>query len=393
MANGKHLGFKERIIIQTEIEHNPSSSCQSIARIVGCNPSSIYREIKGNSLVYKSKQEFFQHSESLPCPVLRAFPFSCNRCTHRVRCSRKVVLYDAYEAESGSRQDLAEARSHPLISSHALSELDHRVSQRVIDGQSLYHIKQTDPRIAVSEATLRRYIGKGYFVCRNIDLPRAVRFKPSKKYDNRRKRIDVAILRNRMYSDFLDFIRANPGAPVLEMDTVFGARADSKCLLTFFERKSRFQWAALVNQREDSVNAALAQAIAALLEHVGTLFFAAVLLDNGREFQGIPRLEVDPQGVFLFRTFYCDPYRSGQKGGCEKNHEFIRYAYKKGESVESLTQEKLSLLCSQFNSLRRRSLNGQSSYQAFSCLYGTATPRILGIEEVDPSKIIINRKR
>jgi len=118
-----------------------------------------------------------------------------------------------------------------------------------------------------------------------------------------------------------------------------------------------------------------------------------ILLDNGIEFQQLPKLEIDENGVVNFRAFYCHPYRSGQKGGCERNHEFIRYMYKKGESIASLTQDKLNDLFSQINSLKRKSLRGYSSYELFVKTYGYIIAEILHIWEVKSKEISFKKKK
>jgi len=395
MAKGKHLGFRERILIQTEIDHNYSSSLSSIAKLIGFDASTVFRELKGNAQVYKSSQESFQHSTSLACSLLSKFPFCCNLCKHIHRCSRRIVRYDAYEAEAGSKNESRIAHQHPRCSTKELQRLNQVISPRVLLGQSLYHIKTTDSSITKSESTIRRYIGHAYLMARNIDLPRTVQHKlvGKKIYDHHRKRVDVAILRNRLYEDFKAHLAIYPSSVILELDTVFGSRGDHKCLFTLFERKSRFQWAYLVNQSQDSINFHLRKMMEQLLEETNGLFFDTIIVDNGSEFEGIPLLEFDEFAVFRFRSFFCNPYNSGQKGGCERNHEFIRYVYKKGASIEGLSQDSINELCSQFNSLRRKSLNGFSSYQVFTKLYGALTPKVLGIEGIDPSKIILRRKK
>jgi len=66
-----------------------------------------------------------------------------------------------------------------------------------------------------------------------------------------------------------------------------------------------------------------------------------------------------------YRTalFYCDPMASWQKPHIEKNHEFIRYVIPKGRSLNSYTQEDMTLLMNHINSVRRPSLNYQSPYE------------------------------
>lgn len=74
----------------------------------------------------------------------------------------------------------------------AAKELDTKVSERVLTGQSLYHIKETDRTIKQCQSTIRKYINSGYLTARTIDSPRTVRFKAKPEYDYKHKRVNVA---------------------------------------------------------------------------------------------------------------------------------------------------------------------------------------------------------
>lgn len=58
--------------------------------------------------------------------------------------------------------------------------------------------------------------------------------------------------------------------------------------------------------------------------------FQAIIVDNGIEFSLMDEVEVDSNGELISRVFFCNPYSSSQKGACERNHEFIRYIFLKG---------------------------------------------------------------
>ena len=111
-----------------------------------------------------------------------------------------MIIYDAYEANQKAHRVLKNSRSHPRLSISEMNDLDDRMSQLVIHHQSLYHILPSDPSIQLSESTLRRYIDHQYLQCRNIDLPRTVRF-PNTKTSTRvsRKRVNIEVLMNRTF--------------------------------------------------------------------------------------------------------------------------------------------------------------------------------------------------
>ena len=64
--------------------------------------------------------------------------------------------------------------------------------------------------------------------------------------------------------------------------------------------------------------------------------------------------------------YYCDPMQSGQKGRLEKNHEYIRYVIRKGTSLNSFTQDDMTVLMNHINSTKRPGLNNKSPYELVS---------------------------
>ena len=110
--------------------------------------------------------------------------------------------------------------------------------------------------------------------------------------------------------------------------------------------------------------------------------------DNGFEFQLLPLIESDPDtGELFFRVFFCDPYASFQKGGCERNHEFLRFFYQKGKTLDFIQQYELDEIFSQIDSLPRKSLGGKTSFQRFMELFQFDPSSILDIHEIVPAKL------
>lgn len=82
---------------------------------------------------------------------------------------------------------------------------------------------------------------------------------------------------------------------------------------------------------------------------------------------------------------------SCQKGGIEKNHEFIRYVLPKGSSFHNLTQKDCDLLKNHINSLCRDSLNGKSPYEAMLFLCKEEILHSLDCLFINPDEVQLNR--
>lgn len=118
--------------------------------------------------------------------------------------------------------------------------------------------------------------------------------------------------------------------------------------------------------RNSSTSKSVIDIFTKLYRHLGreafTKMFPVILTDNGTEFSNPLRLEVDENGEFRTRVFYCDQNRPDQKGSIEVNHEFIRRVIPRGESLERYTQADINLLMSHINSYGRKKLNDKSPY-------------------------------
>ena len=65
--------------------------------------------------------------------------------------------------------------------------------------------------------------------------------------------------------------------------------------------------------------------------------FEYILTDRGSEFGDPVALETNPNGIQRSSIYYCDPMRSGQKGGLEQVHTMLRMILPKGSSFAFLT--------------------------------------------------------
>ena len=386
--SGKRITFKQRIIIQSLVENSSTKSINEIAKATSLTRNTIFREIKNRRTLYSSKQRKFLREEPFKCKLLDQYPFCCNICPRKEKCAKDVFIYDAYSAEYSYQDNKHECNKGPNITTKQLKELDNKVSPKVFCNQSLYHIVQSDKTIEVCEQTLRRYINNGYLKAKSVDLPRTVQRKPTKIRPSAKTRVPVKLLFGRMYDDYLLFKKQYQNAYVIQIDLVIGKKIDKTAILTIFEPKTRLQFGIKVFRTTTSINNAISKLIQEL-KKFNCKTFDAILTDNGAEFKELPLLEISTEGEINFKAFYCNPYASYEKGGCERNHEFFRYMIKKGVSLDDISQDKINDIFSNINSIKRKILNGESSYNAFKKLYGTKTLEIFGISEIDSKYIIL----
>ena len=404
MKNKKHITLTGRIKIEAGIEKG--QSIKAIAHSVPTNVSSVYREIKRNSRKIKNaslkcihrKECLKKYSTSLncidcknyieeKCKRISRFPFVCNCCEKRGGCTYTRYFYRAQEADEKAERRLVDSRVGIRITKECFNAIDEIISPLIINKQSLNHILSTHDEIPVSERTLRNWINYGYTHAKTIDLPRTVRFKVSKQYNYRNQKTS-SILKDRTYIDYKRYIKEHPELMISQFDTVLGLKTDHKRILTIHFPSIHFQFGFLLRSGEpEELNSTLIS----LRKKIGSTqwkkIFPIMLTDNGIEFNDFYHLEADENGEMLSRVFYTDPYRSGQKGACERNHELYRYIQPKKKSIEYLTQDILNTYFSNINCYYRKSLAGVRPYDLAKGIFGEKFLDVIGIREIKPDDV------
>ena len=307
--------------------------------------------------------ELCKKFEKEECPRLQKAPFVCNGCSKKRACRLEKYYYKAVTAQRKYEQRLHTSRMGILIGEEECMELDNFITPLVKKGQPISHIYNSCPdKIPCSKSTLYRYVNSGVLSLKNIDLRSVVRYKPRKKKQTPKL---TSPRKGRTYLDFQEFIAANSEIHIWEMDIVEGKKG-GKVLLTLFSRETKLMLIFLLDQ--NTQNEVLAT-FDFLEEQIGPgLFFKTfqvILTDNGHSFLNACDLETSVySNKRRFYLFYCDPYSSYQKGGIEKNHEYIRWVLPKGSSFDHLSWYEVSLLASHINGIARDSLDGLNPYKA-----------------------------
>lgn len=428
MIKGKtHLTLSERKQIELGLEERRSLG--QIARSLGKSTSTVLREIRKhtarvqsgafgrpfNCCLHRKKCDHRNLCDLNPacsrkcslcklccsvcpdfeeerCTLLDSSPHVCNGCKQRRFCTLEKSFYKALDAQDEYEDLLHVARQGFNFSGEELLAIDELVSPLIRQGQSVGAIVRTQKDFLMcSEATVRRLVDAGVLSARNIDMPLKCRLKP-RKGEKKELKIDRNCLSGRSYSDYLHFISEHPDVPVVQIDSVLGAKG-GKVLLTMLLTNCNFMLAFL---RERNTAASVTECFNWLEETLGgkrfRAMFSVLLTDNGSEFSNPLAIETRGDGTPRTRIFYCEPSAPYEKGKVENNHTLLRRILPKGSSFDRLTQKEVDLVMSHLNSYSRASLNGRSPAQMFVSLYGEEVLHFLRQEIIPDTKIIMNPK-
>lgn len=425
-GNQKHLTLEDRIYIENEL--NKSTSFKDIAKFLCKDPTTISKEVKAHRQsdwyhkgTFYNAKNFCIHRyhckktnacgkivlcgvkcascptcnqtckdfEKERCSRLDRAPYVCNGCPKKMNhCTiAHKYTYNARFSNRKYREKLSDSRTGINLTKQELHKKDRIVSPLIEQGQSPYQIVTNHPELDLSVRTVYSYLDQGLFTARNIDLKRKVKFKPRKCHKTQITNRDVFI--NRTYHDF----QALQLPFFTEMDTVHSSKESKKTLLTFFFTREKLFLAFLMNRCTEG---AVRLVFDRLEKRMGTYEFASIfeylLTDRGSEFGEPEDLETGVNGIQRTSIYYCDPMRSGQKGGLEQAHTMLRMILPKGTSFEFLTQWDVNLIVSHINSTPRESLGGRTPYSVALETMGEDVLNAFQLRPIAPDEVNLTPK-
>ena len=223
-----------------------------------------------------------------------------------------------------------------------------------------------------------------------FDLPRYVRFEHRSQYAvvRENKVANIERMYQRTFTDFTRYTKAHPDLSVVQYDSVIGKIDDKQANLTITFPKERFQFGRIIKKGDPtSVQGVMNWLFVSIGYEKAKEIFAINLADNGVEFSYFHKLE-----QHNVRVYFTNPYRSTDKAGCERNHEFIRYIISKGKTLNNLTQDDLNLMFSHINSYVRESNQNKTPYELIIERFGPEFLRIIGINRIEPNDVILRPK-
>jgi len=138
-----------------------------------------------------------------------------------------------------------------------------------------------------------------------------------------------------------------------EGDSIIGQQTKSKVIHTEVERKTRYLSALIINSKsaQDTVEAQK--------KIFSQLPAKTVTMDNGTEF--VKHEELNKLGI---KTFFADPYCSGQRGTNENTNGLIRRYLPKKTSFENLAQADLDDIVFEINNRPKKVLKFSTPFEA-----------------------------
>ena len=312
-SHHKQLTFSDRLKLEALLKAKTPK--KEIAKILGFDLSTIYREVKRGVFVARTTEEEYE------------------------------TRYSPDIAQAHKNEVLA-AKGPDLKIGHEM-EFARRIEEIICeDGYSpaaaLAKAKSEGYEFSVCVTTLYSYIDQGVFLnLTNKQLP-VKKKKGKRKYRRVEKQArapkGVSIeKRPKEIDDRKDFGH-------WEMDTVVGKQGVSKkSLLVLTERKTRKEIIFLLRQHTTKE---VVKALNRLERKTGDKrfreIFKTITVDNGSEFQDYEGMEASRRNKKKrTQIYYCHPYRSCERGSNENQNKLIRRHVPKGIDLDYLTDREV----------------------------------------------------
>ena len=382
---GKHLNLSQRILIESNLNEN--TSLRKIGKMLGKPHTTISREILTRRILVKGNRF---NNFNTKCTKTDKAPFVCNACPLKNKCKKNRYFYYAEDANNDYRKTLVEARTGIDFENDEFRKMDKIIKEEVDKGHSFYMIVLDHPEFNITERTLYYYQEKGYLSCKNIDLPRIVRYRKRKRKvsKNKSERKENECRINRTYDDFIKYKKANNINHYVEMDTVEGIKGHSVLLTLNFVPFNFMMAYKLKSQTISEVTDKINKLKELLGYELFHKMFSVILTDNGKEFKRPDLIEDNGPDVVKTKLFYCDSRRSDQKGNIEVTHEYIRRFIPQGTDLDKYSYEDILLMMNHINNTKRKKLNGKSPFELMEEKIGKDNIKKLGFYFI-PSKDII----
>lgn len=384
----RRLSVENRMLIEQLLRLN--YKLKDIAFYVDYTSSTVSREIKNRRIT--GKGDFKE------CDKTNRFPYVCNGCKLKTRCRKKKYYYNYIRVQKNYGYLLEKTRIGIDMSIDEIDYWNDYFKDKIKNkNQPITHlfnnIKDEFPK---SIQTFYNYVHKGYFSSINDEmLPRAYSYKPRKRTNEKPTiRFDNVIRTSRTLKEMEEYIEKHPNANIVEMDTVIGKFEDKKCIMTLYFRNSKLMLMFLIDKyKTTSVSNVFKKLRNQLGSEVFTKLFEIILTDNGWKFSKPEDIEFNSiTGEKEINVFYCEPYSSWQKGGIEKNHEFIRYIILKGITFDKLTNKNIIDIMNNINNVSKRSLEYKTPYELFKNTYGDKITKKLHLIKLEKDEVNLSYK-
>lgn len=363
-----HLTLENRKLISSMITQG--KKCIDIAKVIGCDPTTIAKEIKKNRIISKEAK----YKDKFLCKKLERFPYVCVDCSKKYTdCILTQLRYNAEVAQKKYDYRLHETRKGINLTPEEHKSLNKALKEGLLEKKSIYSIVHSS-NIDTSIPTVYRYIKEKKVDVSRMDLPYAVTYKKRKKLNKKyeypeNNKVDR---HNRTFLDYLAYKKSHINELGSQMDFLGSIISDKKSILVIIIPEIHFPFLFIIENKNSTKVVEVFNWLESRLGYDKfNEIFPSILTDRDPCFSDIIGIEFSQEtGVQRTYLFFCDAFKSNQKASVENLNKQIRKFFPKGKSIDHLNQDDINAINRILIESPLFSLDGHSPKEAFITLFG-----------------------
>ena len=310
----KHLSIENRIkLYELLVSGEPITK---IAQILGYHVSTIYRELDRNSSKYGYRPDYARHLY-----LLRRNENKISKLNININLKEFVIA------------KLTEEWSPELISGY---------------------LRKEHGRCIISHETIYNYIyskeGKTQKLYQLLRKKRKFRYPRIKRRRSNAKKLLKPKIHERPNN-----INSREDFGHYEGDLILFSKTKTN-LITMRERKSRYL-VAIKNQNKQADSTAKL-----IVKHMKQKHIKSLTLDNGTEFANYAHISES----LMIDIYFCDPYKSYQKGSIENGNKMIRTKLSRKSDINTYSQLDIEIIIDKFNNRPMKCLAYKTPAEVFN---------------------------
>ena len=366
-----HLTDENRKTISNMLSHK--ATCKEIAFKIGCDSTTIAKEIKKNRIISKEATG----NKKILCKKLERYPYVCLDCSKKYKdCTLTQLRYNSEVAQKKYEYRLHESRKGINLTKEEHQKLNDILKEGLKDKKSIYAIIHSSD-IDVSIPTVYRYIQEKKVAISKMDLPYAVTYKKRKKANKKYEYPDNNKISryNRTYLDYLAYKKVHINEMTTQMDFLGSIVTDRKSILVLIIPEIHFPFLFIVENKDSNKVVTLFDDIENKIGYEKFKeIFPSILTDRDPCFSDISGIEFSKEdGYQRTYLFFCDAFKSNQKASVENMNKQIRKFFPKGQSIDNYVQDDIVTINKTIIESPLFSLDGHSPKEAFILLFGQET--------------------
>lgn len=343
--NFRHLSLSERINIEKLLKlkkdpnyHGPKITLAYIAKIIGANKSTVFREIKRGTYVDVDPVKGVKRSRYLAS-------FGQGVCDKNIKRSHYKSKLTKDSPELFEIAQLLNSGADPLTALH------------------IYEEKHNE-KFPLCEKSIYNYFNRGLLKLRRGTIS------PRKRKVHKEKTQKMTIKGDNI-STRPEIIETREEFGHWEGDLIVGAKNKSKeCLFTIVERKTRLYLAFKIKNKEMKTVVGLLNDIENIIgsDNFKNLF-RTITFDNGTEFRDFEGMEKSSLSDDMrTKIYYANPYHSWERGSNENANRMMRKFFPKGTNFSNFNDRDIKRATNKINFSVRKLLGTKSAAETLKKL-------------------------